>query len=375
MQENKVFQEFLQNTYDKDKNYKSILSKTKGGINMKKKILNIAAIVVIIIGLGILTPKIYAKIAFNIDYKKYQERQISRENIAIKESTSNGFAENIDMDYVYKDGVGVKIDSLMLTSDYLGIDVDIVLSEDVIEERTSQRFTELVHGFAVYDENNNVYCINEELHDGDLTYWKKLYKELNIKSDVIVDISNTSGHGLKEVKGKTAISSINAKSINGFPESKKLFVRVFQLGYTSYNRTPPSVEYKAISDNEWQFEINLPEKFYERSDIELKLSKEVEGIKLNKATVTETSLTMKVEIEGLSDYIPQIRNEENAGELLEDIVYITDEDDNVYIAPNIGSGKENEQELRFGIGKKQLNKKLFLHINLNNIHEVIELVQ
>ena len=65
MQENKVFQKFLQSTYDKEKNYKSILSKTKGGINMKKKILNIAAIVIIIIGLGILTPKIYAKIAFN----------------------------------------------------------------------------------------------------------------------------------------------------------------------------------------------------------------------------------------------------------------------------------------------------------------------
>lgn len=376
MQENKVFQEFLQNTYDKNKNYKSILSKTKGGINMKKKILNIAAIVIIIIGLGILTPKIYAKIAFNIDYKKYQERQISRENIAIKESTSNGFAENIDMDYVYKDGVGVKVDSLLLTSDHLGINLDIQLNEDVLNENTKDRYTELTLGYAIYDENNNIYCIDEPTIEGDLTYWKKLYKELNLKEDYGIHLNDSSSHGAGEKKGKTVPYTINANSTKGFPESRKLYIRVFQLSYRSYSRTPPSIEFKPITDNEWQFEIDIPEKFYERSDIELKLSKEINGIKLNKATITETSLTMIVEIDGLSDYIPQIRNEEDVFELIEDIAYITDEKDNVYIAIVIGStGKENEQKLRFGIGKKQLENKLFLHINLNNVHEVIELVQ
>lgn len=374
MKDNKIFKEYMQNTYNKEENYNSILSKVKGGVNMKKKILNIAAVLIVIIGLGVFTPKIYARIVWNIDYKKYQERQISRKQIAIDESKTNGFSENINMDYLYKDGIGVKINSLMLTTDYLGLEVDIKLKENIKDEKTSENYTSLTYGFAIYDENNNIYDVCEPAPNKNLIYWKKLYKELNINSDIYNNLNDSSSHGIKEINKNIALANIELNSTDGFPKAKKLYVRIFQLGYLTYNRTTLP-QFTQISDNEWQFEIDIPEKFYNTTATELKLANKVKGVTLNKATITETGLTMKIKINGLSDLISQIRTEPKAGELLEDIAYITDEDDKVYIALNIGGGDENEQELRFGIGKNLLNKRIYLHINVNDIHEVVELVQ
>ena len=53
MQENKIFKEFLENTYNKDKNYNSICSYIKGGIYMKKNLLNIAAVILTVLVIGI----------------------------------------------------------------------------------------------------------------------------------------------------------------------------------------------------------------------------------------------------------------------------------------------------------------------------------
>lgn len=376
MQENNILKEFLKDTYNERKNYNSILSKTKGGVYMKKKILNIAAVIVIIIGIGIFAPKIYAKILWNIDYKKYQEREISREKIAINESTTNGYAENLNMDYSYKDDVGIKLNSFMLSSDYLKINLDIQLKENISTENTPELYKTLSYGFAIYDENNNIYAISENsFQNKDLTYWKKLYKELNINENLNNVLNDNESHGVKNIKEKVANADIELSTIKGFPKSKKLFIRIFEIGYSSFKRNPPSYEFQEVSKNEWQFEIEISERFYQNSDIELKLSKDIKGVTLNKATLTDTGLSMIAKIDGLNEYISKIRTEPNAGELLEDIIYITDKNNNLFIALDIGGNSQDEQKMKFGIGKDQLKNRLFLHINLNDIHDVVELVK
>ena len=63
---NNSFKEYLENMYNKDSNYKQILSKEKGVVNMKIKILNIAAIFIVVILAGLISTQIYAKIKYII---------------------------------------------------------------------------------------------------------------------------------------------------------------------------------------------------------------------------------------------------------------------------------------------------------------------
>ena len=59
---NNSFKEYLENVHNKNSNYKQILSKEKGVRNMRRKILNVAAIFLVIILTGVISTQIYAKI-------------------------------------------------------------------------------------------------------------------------------------------------------------------------------------------------------------------------------------------------------------------------------------------------------------------------
>ena len=89
MPDNKIFKEFLESTYDREKNYNSICSKIKGGIDMKKKILNIVAVLLIVL---VTAKSVYAKIAWHIEYKEYENRNVITRTLAINE---NNYSENL----------------------------------------------------------------------------------------------------------------------------------------------------------------------------------------------------------------------------------------------------------------------------------------
>ena len=148
MPDNKIFKEFLESTYDREKNYNSICSKIKGGIDMKKKILNIVAVLLIVL---VTAKSVYAKIAWHIEYKEYENRNVITRTLAIDE---NNYSENLNMDYVYQDEIGIKIKSLMITNDYFKLDMDIKLNEDINKDM-------ITYGYAIYDENNNIYEVSE----------------------------------------------------------------------------------------------------------------------------------------------------------------------------------------------------------------------
>ena len=95
MQNNKELKNYLLDKYNKENNYYQILQKVKGSGNMKKrKILNIAAIILIVIILGAITPTIYAKIQWNIEYKEYQNRDINYGSASINETVKE-YEKNI----------------------------------------------------------------------------------------------------------------------------------------------------------------------------------------------------------------------------------------------------------------------------------------
>ncbi len=361
MQENKIFKEFLENTYDKDKNYNSICSYIKGGIYMKKNLLNIAAVILTVLVIGISAQNIYAKIAWNIEYKEYQKRNVITRQIAIDENSKDGYIENLNMDYTYQDNIGIKIKSLIITNDYCQIDFDTKLNEDV---------NKISYGYVVYDENYTIYACSERWSKSknNKSYLQKLYKELGIKNNKSKILSDSSWHG---------ISKISMTSNIGFPNSKKLYIRIFDIGYDIFKENG-SVEQIDLSNSEWQFEIDVPEKFYERTTIQLVLKNDVEGIVINKAELTQTGLVIKADIKQLRDFLMSGKDmkSEDYEKLENAVFYISDGNDNIYRATGLGTtNKANEISARFGIGKKDLDKKIFLNVSLNDIQEKVELVQ
>ena len=370
MPDNKIFKEFLESTYDREKNYNSICSKIKGGIDMKKKILNIVAVLLIVLVTGVTAKSVYAKIAWHIEYKEYENRNVITRTLAIDE---NNYSENLNMDYVYQDAIGIKIKSLMITNDYFKLDMDIKLNEDINKDMIS-------YGYAIYDENNNIYEVSESPKSEKKvsakkiirTYTKKLYQELGADSNFLT--INQMGKNN---------SGIVLMSTNGFPQSKKLYIRIFDVGYTTYkyddtHKKIIGYEENCLSDSEWQFEIDVPEKFYKRTTVELVPSKEVKGIVINKAELTETALIMKVNINNFVDFLMSGRDMETEefNKSSGAAFYISDGDGNIYTASSIGT-TQNKDEIsaRFGIGKDALDKKIFLNVSLNDIQARIELVQ
>lgn len=87
---NNTFKNYMQSEFNKNVNYKKIIIKERKVIKMKdfrKKIINIAACIAIIVIIGTVSPKIYAKIQWDIKFKEYQNRNYIEETGEIKESS------------------------------------------------------------------------------------------------------------------------------------------------------------------------------------------------------------------------------------------------------------------------------------------------
>lgn len=70
------------------------------------------------------------------------------------------------MDYIVQDGIGIKIDSLLLTDDYVDANVTFKFDENVNVD--SDKFS---FGCAIYAENKNIYGIYKRMNLAS-TCWK-----------------------------------------------------------------------------------------------------------------------------------------------------------------------------------------------------------
>ena len=379
---NNSFKEYLENMYNKDSNYKQILSKEKGVVNMKRKILNIAAIFLAVILAVLISTQIYAKIKWNIEFKEYKNLPSTETKGTLKEIKEDGYAEVLDMDYLTQDGVGIKLNSILLTDDCLDIDVTFKFDENL--EVDSQMFSA---GFAIFDENKNIYSIHSRMHIGEeknkydnitlLTY-KELGVEYDKKDVYAIQLASNSGITLGDVdeENKTIDMNITLRAKDKFPQSKKLYIRLFDPGFSMVdldtNNNEASLinaEDFSLSDAKWNFEIDVPDKFYERNSVELKPENEISGIEFKNITITDTGLNLIFKSEEYDELIKDGKDMDSSKflEKIQKMLYISDKNGNRYNELNIGS-TENEQEYKMtlDVGLKYLDD---LYVNYNNQKE------
>lgn len=387
---NKVWKEYIDEIHNKDANFEKVCLKTKGVSAMKKKILNIAAVFVAIVVIGATSSQMYAKIKWNVAFEEYKNRPVGEARGNLDEARESDYAEVLNMDYVTQDGISVKVDSILLTDDCF----DAQLTFKFPEERqvNSQTFR---YGFAVYDENKNIYEVFSTLgftmHEGDRDNTIPfLYEELGIKYDKrdLYSTQLSDGGGVAPIEvneeERTIKSNINIRARDTFPKSKKIYIRVFDLGYDMYDmdsvnlekHTIDTIEHFEITNAKWIFEIDVPDKFYERNTFELKLAEKIPDFELEKATLTETSLVLRFKSKAYRDLITAGKDfEGNFGDAMTAMLNITNSEGKMYQDVSGGTSGEEGYKITFDVGKKDLDKKMFLNFTINGKKYTSELVK
>ena len=247
---------------------------------------------------------------------------------------------------------------------------------------------------AVYDENKNIYEIFSGLTftmqkgDKDNTV-PFLYEELGIKYDkrdlYSTQLSDGGGIGPIEVneEDRTIKSNINIRARDIFPKSKKIYIRVFDLGYDMYDmdslnletHTIDTIEHFEITDAKWIFEIDVPDKFYERDTFGLKLAEKIPDFELEKATLTETSLVLRFKSKAYRDMITAGKDfKGNFGEAMTAMLNITNGEGKIYQDVAGGTSGKEGYKITLDAGKKDLEKKLFVNFTVNGKKYTSELV-
>lgn len=354
-----------------------------------RKWLNAAAVLIVLVLLGMATPTIYARISWQIEYKEFENRPVEYGSASIQKAIEEGNEKNIDMEYVYHDDIGVKLETLFITDDFFSMNVNFVFPKEI--PINTDTFT---YGYAVYDEEKNVYgvyegALSDLMHQ---SYWKKLYQEIGIDynpKDLFPTrplADNLTGATVITSKEGNMIAQTTMQTPREFPKSKKLFIRIFNIGYclSQYEEQEDGIiqlaleEKFKITEAEWNLEVEVPEDFYQRKTNTFKLAEEIPGFEIQKFKVTETGSHIIFKMDGFLDLVmagmdkSQVEFEQEMAEAL----YITDEEGKRYgyLQNSNGTYLDNSYKAKFDITKDDLDKKFYLHVKIRGKDYTSELI-
>ena len=370
---NKFMNEHLKKLNNENENLENIKLKMQKHKQKRKILINAVAVFLVVILLGTASPKLYAKFQQNMKYKEYTRRNY----VSGKGEIASAYNEKIDMEYVFQNDIGVKIDSIILTDDTFKANINLKLPDELRVDKLPENNNEdtSIHfgfGFAVYDEKNNVLAINTRLDNSIFgreccsDYIRCLYKELGIKNELFSeDLANSVGGKLIEKNDDIIIQELELNSLKGFPNSEKIYIRIFNIGYNLSKVNEDKMPFfSEHSDLEWQFEIDTPDKFLKRETIKLILLDEIPRLNINKFVLTETGMVLEAKKKDVVETMGAGKDMDNWGEVSDALINITDEQGNIYYPVQGGTtGKKNEFYSRFEIDK-DLFESTTLYLNM-----------
>lgn len=377
---NKVLKEYSDKIFNKDSNFKEVILKVqKENRRVKiRKILSVAAVLfVMAVGFGIYRTRMEKMSNFYISSSKSVVGNIET-------MTEDGYMEKVNMDYVTQDGISMKVDSVVITDNYFEAILNMKIEKDVdlfsksiyLDKSMEDTYREGIDfAYVVYDESNNVYSASTRISKYDVndkieSYEKYVYNQLGIKyrfNDIYaVPLSTHCGYNLISKNGNNLIIQLSGETTKSFPRSKKMYIRISDLGVTDIyieNNESIKKEDHQISTAEWIFEMAIPEKFYDRETIELSLNERIDGLEISKFEVTEKRLVLNGTLNGLGEFI-SLGKDDKTGEWSkqrDNYLYISDEQCNRYIPVSANISDDNF-EAAFDIDKNVLKNKLYLNV-------------
>ena len=133
-----------------------------------------------------------------------------------------------------------------------------------------------------------------------------------------------------------------------------------------------------LTDAKWLFEIDVPEKFYERNTIELKLDKEIPDFEVEKATISQTGLMLIFKSQAYRNLITSGKDMATGKEFtdaMNAMLNITNGEGKVYQEISGGTRGEESYKMTFDAGTKDWEKKLFVNFTIDGKTYTSELVE
>ena len=125
----------------------------KKKMKLWKKVLLILAIIIILIVVAFVSYKVYVRIDMEIKFKEFEKRQAIETKGTLSYIGDDNCAIVENMDYITQDEIGVKIDSISITDDTFSANISFKIDKEF-------DYKTLGYGYAIYDENKNIYEIN-----------------------------------------------------------------------------------------------------------------------------------------------------------------------------------------------------------------------
>lgn len=239
--------------------------KDKHTDNKASTIIMLKRVAIFILSFGIITvTTVYAK-----DIVNFITSIFTNSNPGIDKAIDNGYIQNVDMDFIKYNNVGVKVDYVLM--DDHNLDISFVykyFDEDITLNNIT--FTDI----TIKDENNNILyniCSNN-LANTDLDI---IYEYSSLKAEP--EYLDTS-----TLKNSLLVTSSN------FPRSHILYINISRIDVKLNDST------KHIDGN-WNFSINLENKFVYRSTSEYNVTNNdyIDNVLTN---LTDTSLMIELQL-------------------------------------------------------------------------------
>ncbi len=357
----------------------------KKKIKLCKKIILFLVIIILILVIAFISYKVYLRIDIDRRYNEFEKVQAIETKGTLSYVKDENYSKVENMDYITQDGIGVKVDSISLNDDTFSANIDFKFEEE-FDYRT------LGYGYAIYDENKNIYEIYSRMHMGTNEKYDYnsifMQRELGVynKKDIYsIYLSDRAGMTSEEINEneKTTINKITTEAKDKFPLSKKIYIKIFDLGYYTIDKDengkydPRSATNINLSDAKWLFEFDIPEEMNKRETIELKLANEIPGLTITNMTLTDTKLVMNFKSEEYVNLISagkDMPGEEFMNKCKE-MLNITDEEGKVYQDMGGGTTGESEYKMSINATKKDLAKKLFINFKVGDKQYKSELVE
>lgn len=282
-------------------------------------------------------------ITFAKEIEKYIKKVFTTSTDAIDSAVEEGYIQEIEDDYTYSNGLGIKVDNILIDNVYLIFSLLYKTEDNNIEDLS-------INYFSIYTENG------ERVYQFDETH--KVY----------VGIAKNMEKGMVE-----KIDEKNFKNImmfdfwEGRNEFSKLNIKITNLNIKYSDGTIKSL------DGNWEFNIDISDKFKQNNEVNYVFDGENEYIKEASATIYPTKMIVKLKLfedfdphkivdialEDLSEYgmIFSLKNNEKVFRHT-NFDYVGYDKELIIIFENIGSYMEMEDELELSL--KTHNTKILL---------------
>ena len=268
---------------------------------------------------------------------------------SISDAITNGYVENLNMGYVYSDNIGLKINSLLLSETDINLTLDFKLNN-----KTNLENENFIYDYIIYNENNEIYGYSQGFATKNLL--QKFAKENKIND---LNIRTSSGnYSFITFTEDNIVTNLMHTASNCYPKTKKLYIKVIGVGCLVERK------YQAVSNSEWIFQLDIPDKFYLSENIEYVLKENTEKIEIEKILITDTSTIFIAYIPGINGKGSEIKIIDEFGK-----------EYNAYGGISYTGKNLDRVQINFPINKSMITNKLYLKMNLNNEEKLIELIK